>query len=113
MIEAGDEVTAVTSRFQALETRSAGAMTSVAQSLRGKEATEYKPHIRSGEKGSERFTAFKMELRNWAGSLHDNMMRVMDVADTKEGRLMELETRKAGMSQETADDFNEMDKRLY
>ena len=64
----------------------------------------------SGEKGSEPFTAFKMEFQKWVGSLHDNMMRVMDVEETKEGRLMELDIRNAGMSQE---DFKEMDRRLY
>ena len=58
-------------------------MTSVAQRFRVEEATEYKAHVWSGEKGSEPFTAFKMELQNWVGSLHGNMMRVMDVAETK------------------------------
>ena len=61
--EDGDEATAVMSRLQAPETRSAGAMTSVAQRFRGKEVTEYKPHTWSGEKGSEWFTAFRMELQ--------------------------------------------------
>ena len=53
VIEAGDEATAVMSRLQALETRSTGAMTTVPQRFRGKEATEYKPQTWSGEKGSE------------------------------------------------------------
>ena len=53
-------------------TRSTGAMTSVAQGLRGKETKEYKPQTWSGEKGSESFTAVKMELPTWVGSLHDN-----------------------------------------
>ena len=105
VIEAGDEATAVTSRLQDLETRSTGAMTSVAQRFRGKEATDYKPQTWSGEKRSESFTLFKMELQSWVGSLHDNVMKVMDVAETKEGKLMELDTRNAGMSQETEDDF--------
>ena len=105
VIEAGDEATAVMSRLQALETRSTGAMTSVAQRLKGKEGTEYKPQTWSGEKGSESFTAFKMELQNWVGSLHDNMMKVMDFAEAKEGRLMQSDNRSAGMSQETVDDF--------
>ena len=34
-----------------------------------------------------------MELQDWVGSLHDNMMKVMDVAEAKEGRLMELDIR--------------------
>ena len=33
------------------------------------------------------------------------MMNVMTVAEAKEGRLMELDSRSAGMSQETVDDF--------
>ena len=91
MIEAGDEATAVMSRLQALEKRSTGAMTSVAQRFRGKEATDCKPQTWSGEKGSESFTAFKMELQNWVGSLHANMRKVMGVAEAKEGRLMLLD----------------------
>ena len=105
VIEAGDEATAVMSRLQALETRSTGAMTSVAQTIKGKEGTEYKPQTWSGEKGSESLTAFKMELQNWVGSLHDNMMKVMDFAQAKEGRLMQLDIRSAGKSQETVDDI--------
>ena len=42
---------------------------------------------------------------NWVGSLHDNMMKVMDVAEAKEGRLMELDIRNAGMTLATVDDF--------
>ena len=112
-MEAGDEATAVMSRLQALETRSTGAMTSVAQRFRGKEATEYKPQTWSGEKGSESFTASKIKLQIWVGSLHDNMTKAMDVAEAKEGRLMQLDIWKAGMSQEPMVDFKEMDGRLY
>ena len=72
-------------------------MTSVAQSFRGKEATEYKPQTWSGEKGSESFTAFKMEWQRQHDESH--------------GSQKELEN--AGMSQGTVDDFKEMDKRLY
>ena len=111
--EAGDDATAVKSRLQALETRCTGAMKSVAQRFRGKEATAYKRRMWSGEKGSESYIAFKMELLVWVGSLHDNTIEVMDVAEAKEGRLMELNVRNAGMSQETVDDFKEMDRRLY
>ena len=39
VIDAGDEATAVMSKLQALETRSTGTMTSVAQRFRGKGAT--------------------------------------------------------------------------
>ena len=58
VIEAGDEATVVMSRLQALETGSTRPMTSAAQRFRGTEATQYKPQTRSGEKGSESFTAF-------------------------------------------------------
>ena len=70
--------------------RSTGAMTSVAQRFRGKAAKKYKPHAWSGEKGREPFTALKVEFRKWVASLHDNMMKVVDVEETKEGRLMEF-----------------------
>ena len=45
-------------------------------------------------------------------SLHDNMMKVMDVTDAKEGRLTELHIRNAGNVTRNGDDFNEMVKRL-
>ena len=90
-MEAADEATAVMSRLQVLETRSTGAMTRVAQRFRGKEATDYKLQTWS-EKGSESFTAFKMELQIWVGSLHVKMVKVMDVAEAEEGRLMEFWT---------------------
>ena len=62
--------------------------------------------------GRETFTAFKMELQNGVGSLHDNMMKVMDVARAKEGRLMKLDFRNAGMSQEMVDHFKVKGRRL-
>ena len=99
VIEASDEATTVMSRLQALETRSTGAMTSAAQRFRGKEVTDHKPQAWSGENGSETFTAFKMELQNWVGSLHHNMVKVMGVAHAEEGRLMELDIKKTGSSQ--------------
>ena len=43
VMEVGDQ-RAVMSRLQVVETRRTGAMTSVAQRFRGKEATECKPH---------------------------------------------------------------------
>ena len=66
----------------------------------------------SGEKNSESFTAFKMELQIWVGSLHQDIMKVMEVTEAK-GNLMELDVQNAGMSPGTADHFKEMDKRLY
>ena len=56
-------------------------------------------------RAANRSQHFKMELQNWVGSLHDNTMKVMDVAEAKVGRLMELDIENAGMSQETVDDF--------
>ena len=40
VVEAGDEATEIMSRLQALETRSTGAMTSVAKRFRGKATTK-------------------------------------------------------------------------
>ena len=93
VVEADDEATAGMSRLQALVTRSICAMTSVAQRFRGKGVTEYKPHVWSGERSSESFTAFKMELQNWDGYLNDDMMKAMEVAEADEGRLLELDVR--------------------
>ena len=52
-----------------------------------------------------------MELQNWVGSLHDKMM-VSKVADATEGRLMELDVSNAGMTQETVDNFKDVDRTL-
>ena len=39
------------------------------------------------------------------------MMKVMEVTKANEGRLVKLDVRSAGRSQETVDDFKEMDRR--
>ena len=67
----------------------------------------------TGEKTNESFTAFKMELQNWVGALHDHMLKVMELAETKEGRITEADVRNTGMSQDTINDLKEMDRRLY
>ena len=95
--------------FRGSATRSADLMVQLIaqQSFLCTEAPDYQPQAPSGEKGSESFTAFKVELQSGVGSLHDYMI------EEKEGRLMELDIRNAGTSQETVDDFKEMDRRLY
>ena len=40
-------------------------------------------------------------------------MKVMDVAEAKEGRLLKLDDRNAGITQETVEDFKDMDRRLH
>ena len=55
------------------------------------------------EKTRESFTAFKMEVQNWVGALRVHMLRVMELAETKE---READVRSAGMSKEK-------DRRLY
>ena len=65
-----------------------------------KEASDFKPNELTGEKMNETFTAFKMELQNWVGALHDHMLKVMELAETKEGRITEADVRNAGMSQD-------------
>ena len=113
VIEAGDEATAVMSRLQALETRSSGAMTSVAQRFRGKGAAEYGPHTWSGREGQWIVHSIHHGTADWVGSLRDNMMKVMDVTEVKEGGLLELDIRNAGIPQETVDDFKEKERRQY
>ena len=41
------------------------------------------------------------------------MMKVLEVAEAKEGRLMELDVRNAGMSQESVEDCKDINRRLY
>ena len=48
-------------------------------------------HTCIGGKNSESFTAFKMELQNWAGSPHDNILQFAENAESREGRLTELD----------------------
>ena len=107
VIEAGDEATVVMSRLQALETRSTRAMTSAAQRL------VKKRQITSHRHGVARRAANRAMHSRWNYRIHDDMMKVMDVEEAKEGRLTELDIKNAGMSQKTVDDFKERDKRLY
>ena len=81
MVEATVEATAVMSRLQAPETRGAGATTITAQRFGNKEAR----------------------------ALHDNMLKVAEIVESREGRLAEMEVKNAGMSQDTVDDFTEVD----
>ena len=74
LVEAGDEAPAVMRRQQALGARGASGTTSTAQRFRGKEATNHKSHVWSGEKNSEWLTASKIQMQNWVGSQHDHMM---------------------------------------
>ena len=79
--------------------------TSVAQRFRGKEATEYRQNI------ANRLWLSKWNCRTGSDQCVTHM-KVKEVAEAKEGRLMELDIRNAGMSPETADDYKEMDRRL-
>ena len=45
--------------------------------------------------------------------MNDDMMKVMEVAEAKEGRLLELDVRDAGMSQVTVGDVKDMEWTLY
>ena len=49
------------------------------------EASDFKPRVRSGEKTSESFTPFKMELRNWVGGVYDNVPSVMELPGLEDG----------------------------
>ena len=81
--------------------------------FRSQEASDFKPNVWTGQKTNESFTAFKMELQSWAGALHDHMLKVMELVETKEGRMTEADVRNAGMSQDTISDLKEMDQWLY
>ena len=47
---------------------------------------DVKPNVYSGERSGETFMAFRTELQNWAGVVHDNMLKVLELAEAKEGR---------------------------
>ena len=82
--------------------------------IRGKEeANDFKPNVYRGDKNGETFTAFRMELLNWAGAVHDSMLQVLETAEAEEGRIAEANVRNRGLNQETVDDFKEMDRQLY
>ena len=82
--------------YKALEARSADTATISHMRFRSKEASDFKPNVWTGEKTNESFTAFKMELQNWVGALHDHMLKVMELAETKEGRITEADVRNTG-----------------
>ena len=52
-----------------------------------------------------------MELQNWAGAMHDNMLKALELAEAKESRMAEMDVRNAKTSQEAVDDFKEMTRR--
>ena len=93
-------------------TGSLSATTSSPVGIRGKEANDFKPYVYRGEKNDETFTAFRMELQNWAGAVHDSMLQVLAIAEAEQGRIDEANVRNGGLNQETVDDFKEMDRRL-
>ena len=86
-------------------TGSLSATTSSPMGIRGKEANDFKPNVYRGEKNGETFTAFRMELQNWAGAMHDSMLEVLEIAETKEDRMAEANVRNGGVNQETVDDL--------
>ena len=113
IVDASEETATIVSRVQALEARSADTATISPMRFRSKEASDFGPIVWTGEKTNESFTAFKVELQNWVGALHDRMLKVMELAERKEGRITEADVRNAGMSQDTLNDLKGMDRRLY
>ena len=87
IVDASEETATIVSRVQALETRSAATATTNPMRFWSKEASDFKPNVWTGEKMNESFTTFKMELQNCVGALHDHMLKLMELAETKEGRI--------------------------
>ena len=85
IVDASEETATIVSRVQALEARSADTATTSPMRFRSKEPSGFKPNVWTGEKTKESFTAFKMELQNWVGALHDHMLKVMELAETTGG----------------------------
>ena len=114
VLEAGDGATADMSRLRALETSGEDPIdepTSTAKSFRSKEAMECKPHVWSGEKNSERFTAFQNEngtAKLGRGALSKNAEGRGDRG--VEGTFTEVKVKVAAVSQETVCDFNSLGK---
>ena len=86
MIEAGDEATAVIVKVASSGDKKHRCDDECCTEVQRQRSDR----IQAGKRSSESFTAFKMELQNWIVSLFDNIMKVMDVAASKEKRLMEL-----------------------
>ena len=89
IVDASEETATIVSRVQALEARSADIATTSPMRFRSEEASDFKPNVWTGEKMNESFTALKMELQIWVGALHDHMLKVMELAETKEGCITE------------------------
>ena len=105
IFDASEETATIVSRVQALEARSADTATTSPMRFWSKEASDFKPNVWTGEKMNESFAAFKMELQNWVGALHDKMLKVMELGETKKGRITEADVRNAGTSQDTISDL--------
>ena len=111
VVEAGEEATAVMSRLHALETRSTKATTSNTQRFRARKRQNTKK-FGVMRRTASRSQHSRCKLHNWVGSLHDNLTKVLEVAEAKEGR-RSWTSGMQEMSQETVDDFRDTDRRLY
>ena len=78
IVEATDGTATLVSRVQALETRSTFCNDKLSHEI------QVQGGERLQEKTRDSFAAFKMELQNWVGALRDHMLRVMELAGTKE-----------------------------
>ena len=86
--DTADGTATSTPRLQTLEARSAAATTGVATRFRSQRASDCKPT----EKSSESCLALKFHVHIWMGALPDDVTRIVEIVETKKGRLAESDS---------------------
>ena len=109
--EAGNMASQILTRLQDIEMRES--MMAPSRRFRTKEAADHKPNIWTGEKSTEPFMSFATEVQVWIMALHDDMIKVVEMAETMEEKITERHLQDAGAKQMVIDDFKEMDRRLW
>ena len=83
--------------------------------FRYKEASPLVPSVWKGDKHAEPFSTLAMELRVWAGALHDDLNTLIDMAEREEKYL----TKEIASDQDILDDlaiqedFDQLDRHLW
>ena len=114
MLMLSQQATSVMDRVKALEAQRDNREPHGKSRIRIKEASYLKPQVWSGDKGSEPFSTLVMDIRVWAGALHNDMKRILDFAEREDAYLTRDDLDIAGVvDEEVLDDFNDLDRHLY
>ena len=100
-------------RVKALEQRGDGL--NRGRKFRFKEASSLKPSVWKGDKHAEPFSTLAMELRVWAGALHDDLNVLIDLAGREERYLTKEIANERDILDDLAslEDFDQLDRHLW